>query len=459
MKHLPALLGLLVACNTPRQPIQPVLEGIVARYAEDPAGAVAALEALPDARDRMLAVEALALHHGASMHTADGCRGLQAEPLRRRCAEILDRAHLFSDRQAAPAVEPEDRPSLTCDERSSPALCARAAALEALSAGEPEPWRHCDGVPTPTLRHECAFELGEAIIRQRGIDGYALAASTCQQAGPFEPNCQDHLSAELARELVAESGGACLDLLGETLDAELSAGVIAAYWQRDEPERAARLVFHLAEVMVRESVLAKRELPVVPVEGPPPYERQQISLARYATGGLAAPTLAAGPGADPERVHAARLAGLAMVLGLMRADVVVVEQLEDPKSLEGLRRVIDCYGPFAYPYLQLSPPARRAGVLSRYPLSVIPDGVGVQTRERSPWELTLAWGAPGQPFTWQSEAWQPAPGSPPEPRAFSLPFMVDAQGQPMPWNPAAKRGYSDQLPELVVLARAAGSPH
>ncbi len=460
MKRFFLLLCSLAACHTPRESLQPTLEGIVARYAEDPAGAVAELVALPDPRDRMLAVEALTLHHGLRMLEQGGCDELQEEPLRKRCAEILERAHLFSDRQAAPTVEPEDRPSLTCDQHSSPSWCARAAARAAVQAREPEPWKHCDGVPTPTLRHECAFELGEAIIRQKGVGGYALAVGACRQAGPFETNCLDHISAELARRAVADLDGACVGEAGFAGTFSSSIIVVGGTWTGRDNDARMGIYSTLDESLYREILVAVGTAPEVEAAGPPPYERRLLRLARFATGGLGTDYPSTGPGADPPRAHAARLAGLSHVAISLGADAILVQQVQDPRALDDLRRAMACVGGPAhpYPYMQLSPPEHRAGVLSRYPLSVLPDGVGVQTSERSPRELTLAWGSPDEPLSWQSEAWSPAPGSPPEPVAVSLPFMVDPQGQPLPWNPSAKRGYSDQLPELMVLVRAAESP-
>jgi hypothetical protein len=455
-----SLLLALTACGTAQpEPSQQVLEDIVARYGEDPGAAIEAVAALPSEVERVMAVEALTLRHGATMLARGDCAALPGGAPSTRCAEILERAHLFSDRAAAPAVEPPDREPLRCDHAASPALCARAAALEALSAGEPEPHRHCEGIPTPTLRHECAFEIAEALVQREGPAGYASAVAACQAAGPFEPNCLDHLGALLARRVVDGWGGSCprdlggarLEPFGQTTEAILGA------WQQDLG--AARRPLNLfLEDLHREALLAAGSPPAVVVSDPPPWERDSTVLARWATGGLSLDLSSDGPGADPVRAQAARLSGLALVLENLQADVVLLQQIEDPRALVELQRATACLGGFRYPYLQPSDPAHAAGVLSRFPLSLHPDGVGVQRSPSSRAELVIPWGAPEAPFVWQSEAWQPDPAGPPEPSEHSLPFMLDPQGQPQPWNPSAKRGYSDRLPELLTLIRAAGSP-
>jgi hypothetical protein len=455
------LLLALTACQSPpHEPSQQALEAIVVSYAEDPAVAFEAISALASDGERVLAVEALTLRHGAAMLAQGGCEGVPAGAPARRCAEILERAHLFSERGAAPAVEPKDREPLRCGRVDSPALCARAAALEAVAAGGSEPWNHCEGVPTPTLRHECAFELGEAIVRQRGVDGYGAAVLACEHSGPFEPNCLDHVSAQLARDLVVGWEGACPSQLAPDGRAALASvsGVFGAHWDQRDSAQGERLASWFVETVGREALAAAGAPPPVKVEGPPPYDTERVVLVRYAVGGLLLDAGAEGPGADAGRAQAARLAGLARVLIDLEPDVVLIEQLEDPAALSALRQATACLGGHKYSYAALSSPQLRAGVLSRYPLKLHPQGSGVQLAPQSPYELVVLWSEPEQPLSWLSEVWRPDPDGPPGPREHSLPFVLDPQGQPMPWNPSAKRGYSDRLPELVTLVRAAGSP-
>ena len=456
-----SLLFALAACVTsPAEPSQQALEAIVGGYAEDPGASLEAIAALGSDRERVLAVEALTLRHGAAMLTSDGCEGLPAGAPARRCAEILERAHLFSDRSGAPEVEPPDREPLRCGRGESPALCARAAALEAVAEGQPEPHRHCEGVPTPTLRHECAFELGEAIVREGGMGSYGAAVQACLHAGPFEPNCLDHASAQLARDLVIRWEGACPSQLPPdvSVEVELTRAAIEAHWADEDPAQGERLASWFVETVGREALLAVGTPPSVKVEGPPPYEAERVVLVRYALGGLSLGAASEGPGGDVDRAQAARLAGLARVLNALEADVVLIEQLDDAAALDALRRATACLGEQRYRYAALSHPSLRSGVLSRYPSKLHPQGAGVQLAPQAPYELVVLWSEPGQALSWLSEAWRPDPDGPPGPSEHSLPFVLDPQGQPMPWNPAAKRGYSDRLPERVTLVRAAGSP-
>lgn len=461
-RAVPWLLLALPGCGLGRDHADlPELEAIVAAYDQDPGGALVALAALPDPRDQVLAVEALTLRHGGAMLGAGGCGPIPAGPPRQRCQEILDRAHLFSDRAGAPAVEPADREVVRCDDVSSPAQCALQAAHQAVSAGSSDPHLACEQVPTATLRAECAFRVGEALILERGVDGYGSAVAACGQAGPFELNCLEHLSAQLARDRVAGWSGACMSQLDAAASAPLHAAreAIEQAWAPVDPALGERLLSRYAETLGAESLLAASPVPSVPAVGAPPYASERVVLARYPSGGLRLDGPLEGPGAHPARARAARLANLASVLNTLEADVVLVEQLEDPAALAALRDATACLGDRRYPYAQLSPPAWGAGVLSRYPLTQDAAGVGVQLYPHSPGDLVLEWGTPDQPLVWRSERWSPPEGMPGEPSEVRLPFLLDPQGQPMAWNPAAKRGYSDRLPSMLVLVRAAGSPH
>ncbi len=441
--------SLLAACGG--QPEPAALDQLVTRYGEDPSGAVAALEALPDPRDRMIAVEALALRYGLVMLERGGCEAFGQSALRARCAELLERAHLYTERPTASGEGALLR-GPGCDEGSSPALCARAAALAALEAGEAEPHRHCAEVPAEALRHECAFELAEHIIQQRGERGYGLAVDACLAAGPFQPNCLDHASAQLARRALRDAECPCVIAGADCAYGDLAAveGTLAGFWKGRDTKAGTRAWQVYRETLDFERLLAAGELDPVPVE--PPAYGDRVVVVRWAIGGQSLGGELEGPGADPARLQAARLASLAGVLGELEADVVSLHQLDQPSALQALQRATACLTGRHYPYLQLSAPEHGVGVLSRFPLSLDPEGIGVQLSKGGPAELRLPW-APSHRAR-PSGAWDEE-GSIQE---VALPSLLDEEGRPRPWNPGAKRGTSSSLPQRQVLVRAAGAP-
>ncbi len=103
------------------------------------------------------------------------------------------------------AGEPQHRLE-ACSAIRTSALAGDCALVVARQAEDSNPGTMkdlCPLVPAGTWRHECWFELAEA-TRQRDP---ALAVSYCGHAGPFAPDCRQHLWQSLLWRIARSPGG------------------------------------------------------------------------------------------------------------------------------------------------------------------------------------------------------------------------------------------------------------
>ncbi len=207
-------LPLLLGCAGEPEHAGPDLEAMAAMMADDPAGAAAAVSALPDPLRRTAAVVALA-DRGVVLPDAF-CDALVAGPARDRCFKMASRPHLTAGapvggrdvdrpaegpstvhlvprstaRSAWADVTPLD---VDCGQRPPLECRAELARLRVMVHEGEVAAQLCAGVPEERWRDECFFRSAEIAASRRDDSAATDAAELCLLTGPLMPRCFDHM--------------------------------------------------------------------------------------------------------------------------------------------------------------------------------------------------------------------------------------------------------------------------
>lgn len=420
---------LVVACG--RQLPDP--SAAVELWIADREAAVEVLASLGSEREQAMVVELLVLHHGTTMLREGRCAGIPPGAPTRRCEQLLGRAHLYQEGSvvAEAAPTPLDWELPACGGGRTPSECALGRALEEAASGGASPWVACEGLTQPTLRSECGFQLGEALVRRQGAAGYEGAVRACLGTERFAEPCLDHLSSELARAWAGSRRG-CFALEEEPwAEIERRAEVVRGFWAERDTTRGERLAEVLQAVAARAALggttrSERRSNFERSVEGEATPSAPLRAL-RWDVGALHLATVT--EGTDPTHpsggteASTGRLSELARALVRLEPDFLLIEGVHDESALLALRDASACLGGPAYGHHRLE--AEGASLLSLLPLAH--DGTGPAGR------------------------WAMLPDSQ---RELREPFLLDGSGRPLPYNPASKIGFSSQLPVAWSLVAA-----
>ncbi len=405
---------------------------VVELWSGDRAAALEALAALPSERERAMVVEVLVLAHGHTLLDDGGCGLFPDGAPRRRCEQLLSRAHLYPERGSE---EPDvsalnGRDPAGCGGERTPTECALSSAFELVVSGQPDPWGPCGELAHPKLASECGFLVAEELIRARGFDGYEPAIAACGSSSLYLEPCQDHLSSELARAWVGSLEGCpgAAEGVDPWGSARHQADVIRERWAPSDLDRGAELAQIFLAVAARSVLVAadaqERRAALERQQAEPVGTAGTILATRWDLGSLTLDTAPSGeeptgPSGGSE-ASAGRLSELARALSALDADLLVLRGVESEPALLALRDATACLGGPVYEHHRFE--ADADSLLARRPLAS--KGAGL------------------------AGSWVPLPASVQE---WRQPFLLDRSGQPMAYNPASKRGFSSELPVAYSL--------